>query len=64
MKVLEHYWEHSKEVNCDGQEFQPRREGSGKKKVLTVTSYFHDRVSYKYNKVVWNTIVPSCLSQS
>ena len=36
MKVFEHYWErhweHSKEVNCDGQAFQPRREGSGEKK--------------------------------
>ena len=51
MKVFEHYWEHSKEVHCDGQAFQPRREGSGEK-VLTVTSYFYDRVSYKYNKVV------------
>ena len=32
MKVFEHYWEHSKEVNCGGQVvIQPRREGSGKK---------------------------------
>ena len=31
MKVFEHYWEHSKEVHCDGQAFQPRREGSGEK---------------------------------
>ena len=39
MKVFEHYWEHSKEVNCDGQVvIQPRREGLGEKVLIGTSS--------------------------